>query len=168
MFIRLGSFINEAATKKKQIPLSSVNGLLEGLINSGFSVFLTAWENNPTLVSSLNHVEERARKLYTDDVLLPRSDRLKQISLAARPIRSTTKIWVVTRYQYMEFTRSLINVITRGNQWWRGGKCRLFSQVKFSIKCGIVIGRDCTDLRMLSMIAWLTASAMLSLALWDI
>ena len=25
MFIRLGSFINEAATKKKQIPLSSVN-----------------------------------------------------------------------------------------------------------------------------------------------
>ena len=28
------------------------------------------------------------------------SDWLKQISLAARPIRSTTKIWVVTRHQY--------------------------------------------------------------------
>ena len=43
MFIRLASFINEAATKKKkQIPLSSVNGSLEVLMNSGFSVFLTA------------------------------------------------------------------------------------------------------------------------------
>ena len=114
MFIRLGSFFNEAATKKKQIPLSSVNGSLEVLMNSGFSVFLTAWENNPTLVSSRNDVEERASKLHTDDVSLPRSGWLKQISLAARPIRSTTKIWVVTRYQYMEFTRSLLKVITRG------------------------------------------------------
>ena len=86
--------------QKKQIPLSSVNGSVEVLMNSGFSVFLTAWENNPTLVSSRNDIEERARKFHTDDVLLPRSDRLKQISLAARPIRSTTKIWVVTRHQY--------------------------------------------------------------------
>ena len=73
MFIRLGSFINEAATKKKQIPLSSVNGSLEVLMNSGFSVFLTTWENNPSPVSSRNDVEERASKLHTDDVSLSRT-----------------------------------------------------------------------------------------------
>ena len=73
MFIRLGSFINEAATKKKRIPLSSVNGSREGQMNSGFSVFLIAWENNFTLVSSRNDVEERARKFHTDDVSLSRT-----------------------------------------------------------------------------------------------
>ena len=73
MFIRLGLFINEAATKKNHIPLSNVNGSLEVLMNSGFSVFLTAWENNPTLVSSRNDVEERASKLHTDDVSLSRT-----------------------------------------------------------------------------------------------
>ena len=173
MFIRLGSFFNEAATtKKKQIPLSSVNGSLEVLMNSGFSVFWQPEKTTPhrfPLVMTLR--SERVNSIlmtwhYRD--LGGASDWLKQISLAARPIRSTTKIWVVTHYQYMEFTRSLLKVITRENKWWRGGNCRLFSQVKFSIKCGIVIGRDCTDLRMLSTIAWLTASAMLSLALWDI
>ena len=59
--------------KKKQIPLSSVNGSLEVLMNSGVSVFLTACENNPTLVSSRNDVEERASKLNTDDMSPPRS-----------------------------------------------------------------------------------------------
>ena len=49
--------------------------------------------------------EKRAQKFHTDDVSLPRylgsdSDWLNQISHAARPIRSTTQIWVVTLHQY--------------------------------------------------------------------
>ena len=35
---------------------------------------------------------------YSD--LVSASDRLNQISQAARPIRSTTQTWVVTRHQY--------------------------------------------------------------------
>ena len=47
--------------------------------------------------------EKRRQKYHTDDVLLPRSgystsDWLKQISRAARPIRSTSEILVVTRH----------------------------------------------------------------------
>ena len=48
--------------------------------------------------------EKRAQKFHADDVLLLRSgsdfDWLKHLSLAARPIRSTTQTWVVTRHQY--------------------------------------------------------------------
>ena len=48
--------------------------------------------------------EKRGQKFHTDDVSLPRSGSasawLKQISYAARPIRITTQIWVVTRHQY--------------------------------------------------------------------
>ena len=48
--------------------------------------------------------EERGQKFHTDDVSLVRSgygasDWLKQISPAARPIRSATQIWVVPRHQ---------------------------------------------------------------------
>ena len=47
--------------------------------------------------------EKRRQKYHTDDVLLARSgystsDWLKQISRAARPIRSTSEILVVTRH----------------------------------------------------------------------
>ena len=41
---------------------------------------------------------------------------LKQISLSTRPIRSTTKIWVVTRHQHGNSVVS--DVISRENQWW--------------------------------------------------
>ena len=48
--------------------------------------------------------EKRAQKFHTDDVSLPRSrysafDWLKKILHAARPIRSTSQVWVVTRHQ---------------------------------------------------------------------
>ena len=44
------------------------------------------------------------------------SDWLNQISHSARPIRSTTKIWVVTRHQSWTFCARFSDVIWRGNQ----------------------------------------------------
>ena len=46
--------------------------------------------------------EERAKKLHKDHYpeLGSPSDWLKQISIAARPIRSTTQIWVLTLHGY--------------------------------------------------------------------
>ena len=50
--------------------------------------------------------EERAQKFHTDDESLPTadlgsaSDWLKKILRAARPIRSATQIWVITRRHY--------------------------------------------------------------------
>ena len=48
--------------------------------------------------------EKRMQKFHTDDVHYPdldcALDWLKQISLAARPVRSTFQILVVTRHQY--------------------------------------------------------------------
>ena len=54
------------------------------------------------------------------------SDWLNQISHAARPIRSTTQIWVVTRHQYgisALVSQTSFGGETRGNV----AKCRLFS-----------------------------------------
>lgn len=48
--------------------------------------------------------EKRLQKFYTDDVNSPNLgcalDWLKQISRAARPVRSTFQILVITRHQY--------------------------------------------------------------------
>ena len=46
-------------------------------------------------------------------------DWLKQVSVAARPIRSTNLIWVVadTSSEWNFYARSS-DVISRGNQWW--------------------------------------------------
>ena len=55
------------------------------------------------------------------------SDWLNQISHAARPIRSTTQIWVVTRHQYG--ISALVSQTSFGGE--TSGcvtKCRLFSQ----------------------------------------
>ena len=53
------------------------------------------------------------------------SDWLKQISHAARPIRSTTQIWVVTRDQYG--ISSLVPQTSFGGKTSGGvAKCRLF------------------------------------------
>ena len=55
------------------------------------------------------------------------SDWLNQISHAARPIRSTTQIWVVTRHQYG--IPALVSQTSFGGE--TSGtvvKCRLFSQ----------------------------------------
>ena len=54
------------------------------------------------------------------------SDWLKQVSLAARPIRITTQIWVVTHHQYGRFVPVPERSVHTGN---RGGiaKYWLFS-----------------------------------------
>ena len=57
-------------------------------------------------------------------------DWLTQISHTARPIRSSTQIWVVTRHQYGISALVLLDDISRGNRWWPVEKCRLFSQAK--------------------------------------
>ena len=44
---------------------------------------------------------------------------MKQISLAARPIRSTTKIWVSDTSSVWNFCPRFSDVILRENQWWR-------------------------------------------------
>ena len=58
------------------------------------------------------------------------SDWLKQISHAARPIRSTTQIWVVTRHQYG--ISALVSQTSFGGETsaviGSVAKCRLFSQ----------------------------------------
>ena len=49
-------------------------------------------------------------------------DWLKQISLVARPIRSTTQIFVVTRHEYGGISRRSSDVISWGNQWWMASR----------------------------------------------
>ena len=57
------------------------------------------------------------------------SDWLNQISHAARPIRSTTQIWVVTRHQYG--ISALVSQTSFGGETSDSvAKCRLFSQAK--------------------------------------
>ena len=61
------------------------------------------------------------------------SDWLNQISLAARPIRSTTQIWVVTCRQYG--ISSLVSQRLYGGETSESvAKCRLFSQANFILK----------------------------------
>ena len=51
---------------------------------------------------------------------------VKQISLAAQPIKSTTQIWVVTRHQYGIFV--LVSQTSFRRETGGGvAKCRLFS-----------------------------------------
>ena len=57
------------------------------------------------------------------------SDWLNQISHKARPIRSTTLIWVVTRHQY-GISALVSQTSFRGKTSGSATKCRLFSQVK--------------------------------------
>ena len=57
------------------------------------------------------------------------SDWLKQISLAVRPIRSTTQIWVVTRHQY-GISALVSQTSFRGETSGSVAKCRLFSQAR--------------------------------------
>ena len=50
------------------------------------------------------------------------SDWLNQISHAARPIRSTTHIWIVTRHQY-GISALVSQTFWRENRWWRRQMC---------------------------------------------
>ena len=75
--------------------------------------------------------EKRAQTFHTDDVYYPdlgsASGWLNQISHAARPIRSTTQIWVVTRHQYG--ISALVSQTSFGGETnSRVAKCRVFSQ----------------------------------------
>ena len=62
-----------------------------------------AWENSPHFATPPLRNERRNSILMTRHYpdLGSASDWLKKIFHAARPIRSTTKIWVMTRYQYV-------------------------------------------------------------------
>ena len=61
------------------------------------------------------------------------SDWLKQFSRAARPIRNTTQIWVVTRHQYGISAVVSQTLFCRGKIVAGGvAKCRLFSQANKS------------------------------------
>ena len=55
------------------------------------------------------------------------SDWLRQISFAARPIRSTTQIWVVSRHQY-GISVVVSQTSFRGETSGTVAKCRLISQ----------------------------------------
>ena len=58
------------------------------------------------------------------------SDWLNQISHAARPIRSTTQIWVVTRHQYG--ISALVSQTSFGGETSDSvAKCRMFSRAIF-------------------------------------
>ena len=64
--------------------------------------------------------EKRAQKIHTDDASLPSaSDWLNQISHAARPIRSTTQIWVVTRHHYGLSALVSQTIFGGKTHWWR-------------------------------------------------
>ena len=55
------------------------------------------------------------------------SDWLNQIAHAARPIRRTTQIWIVTRHQYG--ISALVSRLSFGGETSGSvAKCRLFSQ----------------------------------------
>ena len=59
------------------------------------------------------------------------TDWLKQISIAAQPIRSTTQLWVVTRHEYGIYAlvpQSSFFVQTSGGV----AKCRAFPPAKFA------------------------------------
>ena len=76
---------------------------------------------------NLQSIQSLKRYLEGLEIFLhPRkTDWLKQISLAARPIRSATHIWVVTRHQYgipALVSQTLFREETRGVV----AKCRLF------------------------------------------
>ena len=59
-------------------------------------------------------------------------DWLNQISHQARPIRSTTHFWVVTRHQYGIY--ALVSQTSFGAETSGGvAKCRLFSQAMLDL-----------------------------------
>ena len=57
------------------------------------------------------------------------SDWLNQILHAARPVRSTTQIWAVTRHQY-GISALVSQMSFDGETSGSVAKCRLFSQAK--------------------------------------
>ena len=68
-------------------------------------------------------------------------DWLNQISHAARPIRSTTQIWVVTRYQY-GISALVSQTSFRGETSGGVEKCRLFSQAMLDLVLSLIIQQE--------------------------
>ena len=102
---------------------------------------ILAWENSRhlatlPLVFSPNDVWETRAEIPYWWRLGSASDWLNQISQAARPIRSTTQIWVVTRHQYG--ISALVSQTPFGGKTSGSvDKCRLFSQAREILACRI-------------------------------
>ena len=79
--------------------------------------------------------EKQAQKFHTDEASLPDLVSAygwpKQIFLAARPIRSTNQIWVVTRHQYG--ISALVSTSIRREISAGVAKCGVFSQAIIAI-----------------------------------
>ena len=70
------------------------------------------------------------------------NDWLKQISHAARPVRSTSQIWVVTDHQYgISSLVSQTSFQSQGNQYWHHKMSAVFS-IELITKEGIKIKRN--------------------------
>ena len=103
-----------------------------------------AWENSWHLATRplvSRATKWRLRNERWNSILMTRhcpdlgsaSDWLNQISHAARPIRSPTQIWVVTRRQYRIF--ALVSQTSFGGKTSGSvAKCRLFSQSTTSLQ----------------------------------
>ena len=105
------------------------------------SRFRLAWENSrhfatTPLVSPRNDVLETSVEIpywwrdTTQIDLSSASDWLKQISQAARPIRSASQILALTRHQY-GISALASQTSFRGETVGSVAECRLFSQARF-------------------------------------
>ena len=96
----------------------------------------------PPLVSPPKwHLRKQCKKTHTGDPLGSPSDWLKQIPRVARPIRSTTRIWIVTSSVY-NFCTCFSDVISRGNQWRRCEMSALLIKLKRTMFPQAVTSRE--------------------------
>ena len=84
--------------------------------------------------------EKRAQKFHTA------SDWLNQIPHAARPIRSTTQIWVMTRHQ-CGISALVCQTSFEGKTSGNVAKCRLFSQARTLPKVVVNLPRNLLDFK---------------------
>ena len=116
---------------------NDVNAQFVSLSISGAIVQETCLRKQPALREPTTNLTAkwRLRNAFRNSLLMTchnldldsASDWLKQISFAARPIRSTTQIWVVTRHQY-GISAVVSQTSFRGETSGCVAKCRLFSQ----------------------------------------
>ena len=78
---------------------------------------------------------------------------LKQISLAERPIRSTTEIWIVMCHQYIISCACFLYINSWSNQWWHRRMLAVFSGWMWhgqliralDLQCGDHTFKSCPD-----------------------
>ena len=106
------------------------------------------------LKSLMTFEGERAQKFYADDASLThfwgvRLIDWRKISLAARPIRRTIQMLVVTRHHYgISAVFLFSDVISWGNHRGSMAKCRLFSLNVINIISNSILnltGSQCND-----------------------